>query len=72
MDVTDKIISIIIAFAVIAIGLPLGLGFMAKGNFTVTIGTTTFDGAPLMILLVVIVVLALVYLVYKHIKGNDK
>jgi hypothetical protein len=70
MDVTDKIIGIIIAFAVIAIGLPLGFGFLAKGNFDVTIGDQSFSGAPLMILLVVIVVLALVYLVYRHIKGG--
>jgi hypothetical protein len=70
MDITDKIIGIIIAFAVIAIGLPLGFGFLAKGNFDVVIGTQTFDAAPLLILLVVIVVLALVYLVYKHLKGG--
>jgi DNA-binding transcriptional regulator of glucitol operon len=70
MDVTDKIVGAIIAFAVIAIGLPLGLGFLENGDFNVTIGGTNMDLSPVLILLAVIVVLGVVVLVYKNTKGH--
>jgi hypothetical protein len=71
MDITDKVIGVILAFAVIAVGLPLAFGFLSDGNWSVTIGDQTFNSAPLMILLVVIVVLGIVYLVYKGLKGKN-
>lgn len=70
MDVIDKVLSVVIILAVVGIGIPIGFGFLADGNFTLTIGTTTFNAAPLMILLAVILIFALVYLGYKHIKGS--
>jgi hypothetical protein len=70
MDVVDKVLGVIIILAVVAIGLPIGFGFFADGNYTLTIGDTTFNSAPLMVLLAVVLVFAVVYLGYKHIKGG--
>jgi hypothetical protein len=70
MDVTDKIIGVVIAFAVVAIAIPIAFGFLADGNFTLTVGSDTFDTAPLFILLGIIVVLGIVVLVYRNMKGK--
>lgn len=70
MDVTDKVIGVVIGFAVVAVGLPLAFGFLADGNWTLTVGETTFDTAPIIILLAVIVVLGIVVLIYRNTRGG--
>lgn len=70
MDVTDKIVGVVIAFAVIAIGLPMGLAFLEDGDFNITVGGQNRDLSGLLILLAVIVVLGIVVLVYKNTKGG--
>lgn len=68
MDVADKIITGIVVVAFVAFGIPLVFGFFNNGNFTLKIGTTTFDTTNLIILIAVIFVLGTVYLVWKHMK----
>lgn len=71
MDVMDKVIGGVVAFAVIGIGVPLAIGFLNDGNFTLAVGTKSYDLAPVIILLAVIFVLGLVYLVWKNTKGKN-
>lgn len=70
MDITDKIIGVVIAFAVIAIGLPMGLAFLEDGDFNITVGGENKDLSVLLVLLAVIVVLGVVVLVYRNVKGG--
>lgn len=68
MDVADKIIGGVIAFAFIGAAVPIGLGFLNDGNFTLAVGDKSYSLAPLIILLGIVFVLGLVYLVYKGTK----
>ncbi len=72
MDITDKVIGGVIAFAVIAIGVPIAFGFLADGNFTLAVGDESYNMAPLVILLGIIFVLGLVLLVWYNTKNKGK
>lgn len=70
MDVVEIVMSAVIVLAVVGIGIPIGFGFLSDGNFTLTLGTTTFDASNLMILLAVVLVFAIIVLAYYELKGK--
>lgn len=65
MDTTDKIISVVIGLAVVSFALPLAFGFINDANWTLTVGETSVNTVPLIILMVVIVVLGVVVMMYR-------
>jgi cytochrome c biogenesis factor len=65
MDVADKVISGVVAFAFIGAAVPIAFGFLNDGNWTLAVGDKTYNMAPLIILIAIVFVLGLVYLVYK-------
>lgn len=70
MDITDKIVGGIVAFAFIGFGVPLAIGFINDGNFTLSVDGETYALGKMIILLVIVFVLGLVYLIYKNTKGK--
>ncbi len=66
MDVTDKIIMAVIGLIVLAVGVPVAFQQISGANWSLTVGETSFNTAPLIFLIVIIVILGIAVVMYRN------
>jgi hypothetical protein len=71
LEIFDKILYGVIAFVFIALCVPLGIGFINGGQWTVTIGSTTQNLATIAIFLTVAFVLLLIVVLVRAMSKGD-